>query len=1392
MTTKSQNVSPFSRLSRAFGLNSKSNTPSSSSPRPGARLSEKVKEDEDDWYIPYNGPYEPPRPPARQEKDRDSWGDPVGGDEDIEEEHMLGDPELHHRYGGIDGGNVGDWKTRGSGSDRKLRQRTRTTSGGSVLSGRTVSSGTVDPGRMSVGTHPRRSTVSTGSPRPPIPSYVNIDVTGGVGESPMPTYRGSNAGSTPTTRRSLASLFTFNSSSKRRPTSRPPPDPNRHPLPSSPTAHSQDPSKRPASLIRNQTDPISAEEALRASGAGGDEEYYQSFYPTLIDINSDNKQQPASPGMANVVTFNSPRQEPNSASSHPSSNSGAHPYAYSGPEPPELDAPQSAPPTHKSHIYISTNNRDPKHPFTHPQSSTSDLRHPMLPFHQNALKNSASTPNLRANSQPRSPALPRWNFKDRLLAAETWCDALLFPRPRLKVKQEGSGTPPYKGSGRIVSPPGSPVFDQPAPGNQLSVTSRVLAHSRSLVDLSTPGAGPSTWRRDEERVAPLPPLKIKEEKRPVQPQPQIASAPSRPPRPKSWALDDSVLPSPVPSLSRVLEEGQILEHQRKKWQTQAINSFQNERARSLSRSRTKSLKAKGSRRPEKNHPNFEFLAARGLLGNQEPISIHVHPPREGLRPRASSQTDGKGPILRWSPTHGHSLSKATTKSSKTHSRNHSRSDSLGKSALKVAKSTAALCVGGIVITPVEENDKEKSSLHLGVYTGNNVMRIPSPERISPFDVRVSPTPSGISDSKVGIAISTTPNTDEAFDRDSIRLPQHPYAQGGLSAYASQIDEEVAEGEPLHAESSRSPVSLQLNAPSTHPYALASGSPSSEDYDSRIVPRARPDSLVPPPEKMWATWGSGTQEVLATELQYSPFITVPGDIDYEKSRMRRSMRNSSPIYDTAGIGEALAWAGRRQSRDSGLGTSEGPESITVSGQGGGSEELSSPVVMAIPSGSNARFSNPRRIPVQYDASRPAHLQHAHKNSLTSTPTPPVQMSSLEEQPEPETSMYERLVVPRNDSNRSSPGQSSSSSSPPVSPPPLGNPDDLENYHDLFYRPRGISIDSGTPPLNPRSPTYQPPNIPWDVRSQGTNNTGLTSIVRQLSEELEETRGARMSRSISFSSRSSLSILRQSTHGRSAIGDSGLRFVFADIPETASVEAVPNVKPVEHDNEDIQDAISAFYPSGQIPEDIETSTRASSPVQSAIEHDELDAYRLGHVESVSTPPAEASDPRLSYVGQMSFAHGAGPTGEEDEDGDVLGTSPMFTRNGTAHNSLQPPSADPTRSSYMTSNSEGSRMSGLSDFPVPPPQQLTPAHMSLLSSYFDETLTPGELAQVQAQGIHHRPGTRSRAGSVTATLATVKNTGQNTPADHQSLYEQPSYFGNTKEIDDLLEHLSPPAGR
>lgn len=107
-----------------------------------------------------------------------------------------------------------------------------------------------------------------------------------------------------------------------------------------------------------------------------------------------------------------------------------------------------------------------------------------------------------------------------------------------------------------------------------------------------------------------------------------------------------------------------------------------------------------------------------------------------------------------------------------------------------------------------------------------------------------------------------------------------------------------------------------------------------------------------------------------------------------------------------------------------------------------------------------------------------------------------------------------------------------------------------------------------------------------------------------------------------------------------------------------------------------------------------------------------FRVGVVESVATPPAVSSDHRISLTGQMAFAHDHRRHHPED---------PQTA--GSHATTLQLPSADPTRSSYMTTSTT-SRMSGLSDFPVPPRNDMAPGHMSLLSSYFDEVLTQAEV--------------------------------------------------------------------
>lgn len=148
----------------------------------------------------------------------------------------------------------------------------------------------------------------------------------------------------------------------------------------------------------------------------------------------------------------------------------------------------------------------------------------------------------------------------------------------------------------------------------------------------------------------------------------------------------------------------------------------------------------------------------------------------------------------------------------------------------------------------------------------------------------------------------------------------------------------------------------------------------------------------------------------------------------------------------------------------------------------------------------------------------------------------------------------------------------------------------------------------------------------------------------------------------------------------------------------------------------------------------------------------------------------------------AHHAHRHNDDEEEG-----SQLVSVHPT-HSSLLPPSSGFTRSSYVTT-SDGSRMSGLSDFPDPPPQRMTPAHMSLLSSYFDQTVTEKEIADVQAYG-HVKPATRSRSGSILTSRTEGQVSARPQGDVPPSLREGKSLIDSegNEEIDNLIASLSP----
>jgi serine/arginine repetitive matrix protein 2 len=120
--------------------------------------------------------------------------------------------------------------------------------------------------------------------------------------------------------------------------------------------------------------------------------------------------------------------------------------------------------------------------------------------------------------------------------------------------------------------------------------------------------------------------------------------------------------------------------------------------------------------------------------------------------------------------------------------------------------------------------------------------------------------------------------------------------------------------------------------------------------------------------------------------------------------------------------------------------------------------------------------------------------------------------------------------------------------------------------------------------------------------------------------------------------------------------------------------------------------------------------------------LAMVRLRVVESLLTPASVAPEHRPnSYAGETTLI--------TDNNNDQLRhqnqpeSSPTLGVSGEARarvfSGLQPPSSDATRTSFMTT-STASRMSGLSDFPVPPKDD---RHVSL-GTFFNESFAQSEL--------------------------------------------------------------------
>lgn len=1210
MTTKTVNhpaSTPFSRLSRlGIGLGfSKSPHQSSISTSP---LLEKPKQkkDDEDWYIAYNGPYEVPKDTRK----RDSWGDVVEEDEGRD---AILDADLLRRYGG---GLMRDARDSAGYSSGKSRGRAYSATSWTGSSSMTVEpqSRSMRRQQMNDATHmnTRRTNNSAST------GYISMDMAGGVGESPMSRQRSprrpATANSTGVNRTSLANLF-FGGPSMAVPASqnkRVGRSPSRTNIAQAATAAESSRAQKRRSTSLDLPREKHKPKGILPPPPPKDEDFYES-YPSPLTPESHHTfgPQPKNTNTHPQPSIRVSTDDRDALYTYTPANPHSHPYAYTFPLDVGETSTSVAPPL--AALPMSRSNTAPHpHALHTPNESTStndiNTRKP-IPFSAagpktsftklttlSRLRSSVSVPNLQSkhHQEKAAPSLP--SGMDRWLSAETWCDALLFPRPRFKVKQyaDSSGSlstgsekrSSRRWSGRIVSPPLTPVTrsadtdtqgsnhhgsepavqerreqvinaDLIAAGN----TSRLRRHltkSRSVVNLRSTLADP---------VDPIPVAGPSEASSPVDPVSRTNSkGKGRLPkhRPRDLTFDDHPLRG-EPSLDRcvlclvnsfylifflrrdrVLDEGDQLEEQRRQWQAKATGSFGNK----VTRNRSKSLNHKDAwHRRDKNGGktmgSIDFIAARTLLGNQgvAPTIVRIPPPRSQSSRTGTTTTLSKGGH---SHTASHTRSGSPTQSNSQKSsqatHGHRQHGSWGESALKLG----ALCglQGQLASPPLVD---EKTGTASGI-TRERSDRFPAMREEGDFVVidpkisddragtgggGASPTPSG---SGVGLAFSTPPASDDHSRQtyESISMPDHPYAQ--VSPYHYTIESDLKS--PMRRYAGPHPSS-----PKVVPTSL-----SVSGNDISIRHRLPPQATLQVLPHMAHPYAMCSQYSVQPKIELlSQDVATPRRglrIQHAYSRM------STGNPETLGVGEALTSMNKDASRDSGL---LDPTAQELSR----SESLGSKEGSASERGNNSPNSFPRvrRKPVSYIGYEDASPDYQDPNASLKIPK------------------IER------DTSYSTIGDSSGSS-PLNSPQPLGNVEDLEHFRDLFYKPEESP--------EPSSPI----TFPFPVGSTQSIRSGLSSLARKLTEEYEE-RLSLEHPSEAGDHRSQLHDGARTSRRRNIVDDP--EFPFSDGSKLRTSSPLRMDMPLPLHMEQHQSG-----PEDDLPEDIDSS-RASSISQRSDEDD-----------------------------------------------------------------------------------------------------------------------------------------------------------------------------------------------
>ncbi|KIK93989.1 hypothetical protein PAXRUDRAFT_26108 [Paxillus rubicundulus Ve08.2h10] len=1222
MVLKGHSVLSFSFRPR-FGFGSSQKADSST-------RSSNAEKSQEDWYIPYNGPYEMP-------KDIASTGHHHSGEHDNDpfRSTPLLQGKLGHASPSIHSAAVG------------------------------VSPVPGDPSRA-------RANTFSGPVQPQTLLIPNID--GGIGESPIPLQR--FPGSPMRSRRaSRMNFFAFSSGRKwshgvpiiQFPQSQQQSTPDI----SMPGGWPSEKVIKPRALV---ADPTSIPPELR----NHEEDYYYSYYSTLTPTSPLSRS--ATP---RIDSTNTPSKQlcsqhqdhfdPNSQHSSPVDNSHTrlqHPYAYPSPlqEQEPLETNFAQPLQH-------TDSLQPQHRL---QSSRTDVN-PTLTANimltsgassqlewetseaqlrpQPQLRTSTSAPNLaftaKSSLQPPSKknAVPATKRKERWLAVETWCDALIFPRPRFKIKQAPGQ---YSGaSQRIASTPvqgeSNRIVRVGSPGRPRSVSATLntgrarptLTKSRSAADLGKPFTSGLSRSGFEPALETL----IDE------------------PTPRESVVDqvpfveaELSLLDPPPSLTQVMEEGESLQRQRDQWKLQASKSLGNKHTRSLSRVRSGSVSEKyirGRRKSEggKGQSHLEFLAARTLLGNQSVMPmVHVSQPSGSSSSHSKSYSHSYSQSSHshtYSQTsHSHSYSLTTSNSSNSsrnpYRRGHSRNGSWGKTALRKASALCGVGQNDSYSTPEDDIPPlfSRADEPSGISLGNPATGEGALDDVH-FDRVISPVPS-VPVGEVGVAISSAPPERNALpdlSMEDLSMPGHPFSGDPSYPRPYRVDQETkgghatqghthksseyagphrsAFGPNLPPPSATSDVSMRHRLP---PRAIVHLGAATHPYGSALALKGEPGSS-----------GRGGQgAVLHVPGAGAPESSVGHDL-----HPHLSLTNAD--FERYGVGEALVYASFPR-----------PADITRSKSG------------------DLRQPSPPEVESPHRMDRAKTKERSPPRDMVVQPIEETSSGSCESSNDP-------------------------ASIPPtthVAMPVFDSSDDLDEFQDLFYQPPpSLSRDEH------RESSIISKRITRNLHSS-ESGSALTNLVRSLGEEMDELRA--LTRTPSDPTRHNTF---KGPANRLSSG-SELNYVSSDLTRFHSSSPVPMESPSQVPFPTQQEGEPAAHLSLAISEDV-VSSAASSVFESPSENDTfgkmpyyigwgvVDMVRLGYpirhglVEAVAPFPIHTPRRASTHLSIMDGIEG---------QGDVL--SPV-----TAHSHPTPSSAKAVRSSTLTMVSDNSRMSDLSDFPLPP---------------------------------------------------------------------------------------------